>query len=120
MAASKKDPTEAIREAASRFPDVDTGTSCTQGSFKVRKKAFLFIGPQGGRFKAMFKLDASRPAAEALAAQEPDRFEAGSTAWITARFSAEKPLPKKLWSKWLKESYGLSTAKVAPKKKPAK
>lgn len=120
MAASKKDPTEAIRVAASRFADVDTGTSCTQGSFKVRKKAFLYIGPQGGRFKAMFKLDASRGEAEALAAKDPDRFQAGSTAWVTARFSADKPLPKKIWTTWLKESYGLSTAKAAPKKKAAR
>ncbi len=68
MAAKPKDPTEPIRQMASEFPDVAEGTSCTQGSFKVGKQAFLYIGPQGGRFKAMFKLDASRAEAETLVA----------------------------------------------------
>ncbi|MEO0996306.1 MAG: hypothetical protein AAFX58_02200 [Pseudomonadota bacterium] len=50
------DPTEAMRQRASRYPGVDEGTSCTQSSFKTGGKAFLFVGEQGGRYKAMFKL----------------------------------------------------------------
>ena len=59
MAASQKDPTEPIRLTASQYPEVDQGTACTQSAFKTGKKAFLYIGMQGGRFKAMFKLDGS-------------------------------------------------------------
>jgi hypothetical protein len=95
-----------MRLKASRYPDVDPGTACTQASFKVGKRAFLFVGEQGGRYKAMFKLKSSLPEAEKLAAEHPDDFQVGS--WVTARFSAEKPLPKRLWSKWLDESYALS------------
>ena len=73
----------------------------------------MYIGPQGGRFKAMFKLDSSRAQAEELAQKEPDRFDVGSTAWVTARFDAARPMPKRLWQKWLKESYALATT---PKK----
>jgi hypothetical protein len=121
MAAKPKDPTEPIRQVASEFPDVAEGTSCTQGSFKVGKQAFLYIGPQGGRFKAMFKLDASRAEAEALAEERPDDFQVGSTAWITARFSAEKPMPKRLWTKWLKESHAIAAGAGGPRaKKPAR
>ena len=122
MAAKPKDPTEPIRQMASEFPDVAEGTSCTQGSFKVGKQAFLYIGPQGGRYKAMFKLDASRAKAEQLADERPDDFQAGSTAWVTARFSAEKPLPKRLWTTWLKESHAIAAgaSKPAKKKKAAK
>ena len=116
-----------IRQMASEFPDVAEGTSCTQGSFKVGKQAFLYIGPQGGRYKAMFKLDASRAQAEALAEERPDDYQAGSTAWVTARFSPEKPMPKRLWTKWLNESHALAAAaaktrtkKNAAKKKSAK
>ncbi|MEM7315648.1 MAG: hypothetical protein AAF497_21120, partial [Planctomycetota bacterium] len=83
-----KDPTQPIRDKASRYPQVDKGTACTQSSFKAGKKAFLFIGEQGGRFKAMFKLDKSKPEAEKLAKKRPDDFQVGSTAWVTARFSA--------------------------------
>ena len=94
MNASKKDPTEPIRLKASRYPAVDKGTACTQSSFKTGKRAFLYIGMQGGRYKAMFKLQRSMSDAIKLAEKEPNRFEVGSTAWVTARFTADKPMPK--------------------------
>lgn len=105
------DPTLPMREAAAAFPGVHAGTSCTQTSFKVKKKAFLYVGEQGGRFKAMFKLDASRPEAERLAEERPDDFQVGNTAWVTARFSADDPLPDELWQRWLDESHQLALPK---------
>ncbi|MHC4136151.1 MAG: MmcQ/YjbR family DNA-binding protein [Planctomycetota bacterium] len=122
MAASKKDPTEPIRLKASRYPGVDKGTACTQSSFKTGKKAFLYIGTQGGRYKAMFKLQRSMPEAANLAKKDPDLYQTGSTAWVTARFTADRPMPKKLWEKWLDESYELSlgAGKKSAKKKPTK
>ncbi len=36
--------------------------------------------------------------------------------WATTRFTAEDPLPKKIWSRWLKESYAGAT-KIARRKK---
>ena len=116
MAAKSKDPSAAIRAKASRYPGVDQGTSCTQSSYKVGKQAFLYIGMQGGRHKAMFKLDESRPQAEKLARARPDDFQAGSTSWVTARFSAEEPMPTKLWQAWLDESYALSAGAGSKKK----
>lgn len=105
------DPTKPIRLQASQYPNVDEGTSCTQSSFKTGGGAFLFIGEQGGRYKAMFKLKDSKDEAVALAKKEPKNFQAGSGVWVTARFSAEEPLPKRLWRKWLDESYALSQKK---------
>ncbi len=105
------DPTEPIRLQASQYSNVDEGTSCTQSSFKTGGMAFLFIGEQGGRYKAMFKLKDSKDEALALAKKAQKDFQAGSGAWVTARFSAEKPLPKRLWRKWLDESYALSQKK---------
>jgi len=118
MSASKKDPTEPIRRKASRYPGVEEGSSCTQQSYKTGKNAFLYIGMQGGRYKAMFKLEASKAEAAGLARKEPDRYGVGQTAWVTARFTAEEPMPKKLWEKWLDESHALSLASGT--KKPAK
>ena len=105
-----KDPTEPIRERAAAFPDVADGTSCNQNSFKVGKASFLFIGPgrKGVGYKAMFRLKKSLPQAKKLAAKDPDRFEVGKTGYVTARFTAEKPLPKSIWEKWLRESYELA------------
>ena len=56
----------------------------------------------------MFKLDASVEDARKRAKDTPDDFQIGSQAWVTVRFTAEKPMPKRLWEKWLKESYALS------------
>ncbi len=105
-----KDPTEDIRLEATTFPGVAKGTSCTQSAFKAGKGTFLFIGPgpKGQGFKAMFKLKASMAQALKLAERAPERFEVGSTGWVTARFTAEEPLPKKIWSKWLAESYDVT------------
>ena len=109
-----KDPTIAIRKAAALLPGALEGSSCNQTSFKVGKQSFFFIGPgaKGLGYKAMFKLDESRAEAEQLAGELPDRFGVGKTAWVTARFSAEEPLPKKIWQRWLKESH----ATCPPKK----
>lgn len=108
------DPTEPIREKAASFPEVAEGTSCNQNSFKAGKKSFLFIGPgaKGVGFTAMFKLEHSMSQAHKLASKEPDRFEVGSTGWVTARFTAEKPLPKSIWEKWLQESYDISRKRI--------
>lgn len=120
MPSNKKDPTDPIRAKASRYPAVDEGTACTQSSFKTGNKAFLFIGMQGGRYKAMFKLEKSKSEAAKLAKKDPDCYSVGSTAWVTARFTADKPMPKKLWEKWLDESYQLTVAKGSGKKKTKK
>lgn len=116
MTAGKNDPTEPIRLRASRYPEVDEGTACTQSSFKVGKRSFLFIGMQGGRYKAMFKLQKSMPEAARLAGKEPGCYEVGKGGWVVARFTAEKPIPKKLWQKWLDESYAIILATGAGKK----
>ena len=119
MAAQKSDPTGPIRLKASRYACVDEGTACTQSSFKTGKKAFLYIGMQGGRYKAMFKLKGSIPEAAKLAETDPNCYEVGKFGWVTARFTSENPMPKQLWEKWLDESYELSLGgKAAPKKSP--
>jgi len=43
--------------------------------------------------------------AKQLAARHPEDYQTGSTAWVTARFSAHNPLPERRWRKWLEESY---------------
>ena len=116
---SSQDPTEPIRKKALTFPAVDKGASCNQSSFKAGKAAFLYIGPgaKGQGFKAMFKLERSRTQAEKLAQKDPDRFEVGSTNWVTTRFTADKPLAKTIWERWLKESYELAAGSASSKKR---
>ena len=63
-------------------------------------------GRRSAHRRVAFKLKESKPEAEKLAKQHPDDYQVGS--WVTARFSADKPLPKKLWQKWMDESYELA------------
>ena len=116
----KPDPTDPIRQKAVTFPGVAKGTACTQSSFKAGRGTFLFIGPgpKGQGFKAMFKLKQSMPQAVKFAAKEPGRFEVSTTGWVTTRFTADKPLPKAIWQKWLAESYEVSYGSPSPRKKP--
>lgn len=111
MAKAAKDPLDAMRRKAAAFAGVAAGKACTQDSFKVGGRAFLFLGTQGGRCKAMFKLASSRPEAERLARDRPADFQVGSGPWVTARFSAEAPLPAALWTRWLAESHALAAGK---------
>jgi len=120
--AGTQDPTEPIRVSAASFPDVVVGMSCNQYSFKAGKGAFLYVGPgaKGIGFKAMFKLDHSMDEARRRATQEPDRYQAGSTGWVTTRFTADKPLPKSVWEKWLRESYEICVGTGAATKRAKK
>lgn len=47
------------------------------------------------------------PKLKEMAEKEPHRYS-GSTGWVTLRFTAEKPIPKTLWKKWIKESYQIA------------
>jgi hypothetical protein len=67
----------------------------------------------------MFKLESSLEEARNLAKSEPGRFELGVGNWVTTRFSAEDPLPKKIWSNWLKDSYAGATRGRGGEKKSA-
>ena len=117
-----KDPTSAMKKTAAALPQVVEGTSCNQTSYKAGKKAFLYIGPgtKGIGYKAMFKLDASLNEAKDLAKIQPERYELGAGNWVSTRFSSEDPLPKKIWSRWLKESHAGATKSRAAKKKSAR
>lgn len=114
-----RDPTEAIRRQAAKFPGVDKDAACNQSAFKVGKRSFLFLGPgqKGIGFKAMFKLKDSIPEAMQLAGKHPERFDVGTTGWVTARFTAQDPLPKQIWEKWLAESYGVTCGTGQPTRK---
>ena len=99
---------DAMKLRASKYSEVAEGTACTQSSFKRGKKSFFFAGEQGGRYKAMFKLNDSIPEAQKLAAAAPDDFQAGKPPWVTTRFTAEEPIADDVWKRWMDESYALS------------
>lgn len=101
-------PIDAMLKAARDLGDVVEGQSCSQTSFKTGGKAFFYVGEQGGRFKAMFRLSDSLDQAQAMTDATPDDVQIGKFGWVTARFSSDKPMPVRLWKKWLKESYAIA------------
>jgi hypothetical protein len=106
------DPTSVICKRAGALRGVVAGTACNQRTYKVGGRSFLFIGPgaKGHGYKAMFKLERSLGQARKLASKDRGRVQVGSTGWVTTRFTAEAPLSKAVWERWLKESYDLLSA----------
>ena len=117
MSASK-DPTVALKKAAAAFPDVIDGTSCNQTSFKVGKKAFLYVGPgaKGIGYKAMFKLTASIAEAEELA-ERARLLGRWKQRLGDSTLLLRKTASKKIWGRWLKESYAEATASGGKKRR---
>ncbi len=90
------------------------GTAVESATYKVNKKAYLFLRAQDLRLK----LQASLPEAEKYVAKEPERYSVGAGGWIKVILQPGGPFPKGLLERWTRESYELMAAK--PAKKPAK
>lgn len=80
-------------------------------AIKVRKKIFLFLGPEGAELSFSMKLPASNEEVLRHDWAEPTGYGLGRSGWVSGKMRA-KDLPK--WSQlqdWLEESYQA----VAPK-----
>src|SRR4051794_20129220 len=114
--------TKSLRTFASKLPDAEEGIACEgtaleKVTYKVRKKAFLFLGTKD----VMLKLftSHSRREAERLAAREPARFKVGSSGWVSVQLEGDPPL--EILQKWIAESHGgYASEKTSAKKVPAK
>jgi hypothetical protein len=109
-----------LQNTARRLSGIEEGVACKGTSlesttFKVRKKAFLFL--RAG--EARLKLTESEAEANKLAKSEPARYKVGSHGWVQLKFDVEEPLPRELIERWVKESYSAfaSPASSAAKKR---
>jgi hypothetical protein len=103
---AKPGPVQALRAFAMTLPDVEEGVACEgtaieKRTLKVRKKAFLFLGPAD----LMLKLRESLPEAARLAAQAPDQYRAGAGGWVSVKFPDPATVSIDLLKKWVDESY---------------
>src|SRR5947207_7873268 len=76
-------------------------------TFKVKGKAFLFVG----RTEVRLKLADSIAEARKLAAKEPDRYSVGANGWTKIMFDDRHPLQIAVVKRWIGESYQV----MAPK-----
>jgi len=95
---------QALRKAALALPGVEEGVACAGtalecATFKIRRKAFLFVNENNARLR----LVASRAEAAALAKKEPRRYVIGPQGW--AKLLLAEPPPLALMLRWLDESY---------------
>jgi hypothetical protein len=108
-------PADGVRKIALAYPDVVEGTVCERTSFKVKKKAFVFMGRGDETYDIMVKLHKSLDEAAALAAQEPESYKVGGHNWVTARYRNDQQPPAGLLERWIDESYRL----LVPQQKQA-
>ena len=111
---------KSLRTLALKFPDCEEGTACKGtaiecSTFKVKGKAFLFVG----RAEIRLKLADSLAEATRLAAKEPSRYTVGANGWTKITFNDDEPLPMEIVTLWIDESYRLMAPRQSPPSKSA-
>jgi hypothetical protein len=97
----------ALKKIALRHPAVEEavackGTAIESAAYKVRKKAFLFVGAAVARMK----LGSSVAEAKKLAKKSPGSCEVGAGGWTAVHFGPQAP-PLGVLERWVDESYRL-------------
>lgn len=104
---------EHLRAAALRFPEAVEEFPWGHSAIKVRGKAFVFMGGEGGKFGLSCKLPHSHEAALLLPFATPTGYGLGRSGWVSANFEhGDGRVPLALLEEWIGESYRA----VAPKK----
>lgn len=80
------------------------GTALEARSWKVRGKAFLFLGPSGGALNARLKLLSSLAEAQEIGAR------VGANGWVTVPCGPARRVPTEALRRWVAESYALMAA----------
>ncbi len=129
--AKRKNPVDLIRQLALAYPDTVEGASCNNAAFKVRGKAFVFLGENPDTYNFRLKLGESLPEAEQLADKQPEVYFPGMHGWTHVVLPQGKSPPIDLLKRWIDESFRLlapksllaelpAAGKKPTKKKPAK
>jgi predicted DNA-binding protein (MmcQ/YjbR family) len=102
-----------LRAAALRFPEAVEEFPWGHSAIKVRGKAFVFMGAEGGKFGLSCKLPHSHEAALLLPFATPTGYGLGKSGWVSANFEEKDArVPVALLEEWIGESYRA----IAPKK----
>jgi len=102
-----------LRKMALALDSVDEGVACAgtaleSRTYRVKKKAFLFISTKDARLK----LEKSKAEAKQLG------FEMGAQGWV--KLPLDGLPPAAVLARWIAESHALLAGGAAPKKAPAK
>ncbi|MCG3174332.1 MAG: hypothetical protein GMKNLPBB_02561 [Myxococcota bacterium] len=95
-----------LRQAAMTLPMAEEGVACEgtaleKRTFKVHRKAFVFLGAAD----VMMKPGPSAPAAREWAQRQPRFCKVGANGWMTVKAGAD--IPPDTLILWIAESHGL-------------
>ena len=101
-----------LREVALGYPETHEDFPWGHRVVKVKGKAFIFMGNEGGALSLSVKLPHSNAAALMLPFATPTGYGLGKSGWVSAEFPKGQQPPMAMLRQWLDESYRA----VAPKK----
>jgi predicted DNA-binding protein (MmcQ/YjbR family) len=101
-----------LRARALGYPETTEDRPWGHPAFKVRGKAFLFLGEDEAELSLSLKLGAAHDLALGFPFAQPTAYGLGKSGWVTARFGPGETPPLELLLAWLDESYRL----IAPKR----
>lgn len=103
---------EQLRRIAMAFPETREDHPWGHSAFKVKNKAFVFLGVSELGLSVSVKLPESRYEALELPFCEPTHYGLGKSGWVTASFGPHLTPPIELMRPWIEESYRA----IAPRK----
>ena len=103
---------EAIRKTALSYPETREDFPWGHSAFKVKEKAFVFMGGEKDEVSFSVKLPQSRDIAVDLPFTEPTGYGLGKAGWVTVTVRKDTKITLDLIKAWIDESFRA----VAPKK----
>ncbi|MCO4769711.1 MAG: MmcQ/YjbR family DNA-binding protein [Deltaproteobacteria bacterium] len=107
---------DAVRAAALAYPESHEDRPWDHPAFKVRKKAFVFMGEHDDKLSISLKLPESSEAALQLPWCKPTGYGLGRYGWVSVTIPAEDDLPIDALIEWIDESFRAVAPKTVVKK----
>ncbi|MFT5528224.1 MAG: putative DNA-binding protein (MmcQ/YjbR family) [Pirellulaceae bacterium] len=104
---TESDTMKAIRVIASRYPEMQLGTSCNKVSYKAGMKAFVYVGCTDQTYNVMLKLQDNLAEAQVLQAKYPDNYKIGLHGWTTIVLDHKASPPAGTLERWIDERHAL-------------
>ncbi len=102
----------ALKKRALAYPETYEEHPWGHHAIKVKGKAFVFFGGNGGALSLSVKLPGSSIVALSFPFASPTEYGLGKSGWVTARFAPKASVPLELLAEWIDESYRA----IAPKR----
>jgi predicted DNA-binding protein (MmcQ/YjbR family) len=100
-----REPEEALRQFALKFPEATEDHPWDHIAVKVKGKTFVFLSGPDDTFNVTCKLPSSGRLALTLPFASPTGYGLGKSGWMTASFKDGDKIPLDRMAEWIEESY---------------